>query len=156
MEIHSKLEIWAEWKEFLELFLIQNVEFVIVGAVALAAHGEPRWTGDLDVLIRPNEENAARVLNALEIFGFGGIGLTEKDFSTAGFTVQLGREPRRIDILTSISGVSIDEAFASKIEAELLELELPFLGRDELIRNKRATQRERDLRDAAVLERLKD
>jgi hypothetical protein len=131
-----------------------EVEFVIVGAHALAAHGLPRATGDLDVLVRPEPENAGRVYRALLAFGapLAAHGVTEADFCTPGTVYQIGLPPRRIDILTEISGVSFAEAWASRLELQILGGPLPFLGRNALIANKRAAGRPKDLVDAATLE----
>ena len=107
-------QLHPEWKEFLELLVSEKVDFVIVGGLAVAFHGRPRLTGDIDVFIRASDENAKRVLRALERFGFGSIGLKEKDFAVEGFTIQLGREPRRIDILTSISGANFAEVWEKR------------------------------------------
>jgi hypothetical protein len=95
-----------DFKELLELFSENSVEFVIVGAYALAVHGAPRFTGDLDPLVRPDSQNASRILRALDIFGFGSVGLQTRDFSELDQIIQLGVPPLRIDLLTSISGVS--------------------------------------------------
>ena len=98
-----------DFKELFELFNKHNVEYVIVGGYALAYHGAPRYTGDIDILINPTEDNAERVLEALGEFGFGALGLSVKDFTQPGQILQLGYPPSRIDILTSISGVDWNE-----------------------------------------------
>lgn len=145
------MELSQDLNELLELFLSRNVSFIVVGAHALAFHGVPRFTGDLDLLVEPREENARRIVDALEDFGFGGLGLSEEDFTTPDQVVQLGNPPSRVDILTSISGVSWEEAAAGANIGEIGSSSARFLGRSDLIRNKRATGRTQDLSD---LERL--
>ncbi|HXT50577.1 MAG TPA: hypothetical protein VN811_06015 [Thermoanaerobaculia bacterium] len=132
-----------------------EVVFVVVGAHALAVHGVPRATGDLDVLIRPSSENAARLVGALRAFGapLDAHGVSEHDFTSPGSVYQLGLPPRRIDLLTSLTGVDFDDAWASRVEVRIEELIVPFLGRDALLRNKRATAREKDLGDIELLSR---
>lgn len=147
-------ELNDDFRDLLQCLRDAGVEFVVVGAHALAAHGLPRATGHLDVLIRPEPENAARLHRALAMFGapLAAHGVTEADFCTPGAVYQIGLAPRRIDILTEISGVSFDDAWASRIELEVLGASPPFLGRDALIANKRAAGRPKDLVDAAALE----
>ena len=144
-----------DFRDLLDCFHEVGVEYVIVGAHALAAHQLPRATGDLDVLVRPSAENAARVHQALAQFGapLDAHGVTARDFAVAGTVYQLGLPPRRIDVLTSISGVTFDEAWAGRICVDLHGTSLAFLGREELLRNKRAAARPKDLADVAALER---
>jgi hypothetical protein len=131
------------------------VEFVIVGAHALALHGIPRSTGDMDVLVRPSTENAERVWRALVRFGapLASAGVRAGDFATPGVVYQIGLPPSRIDLLTEITGVSFDEAWASREPAVLDEVTVYFIGREALIRNKQATGRPKDLADVARLKR---
>jgi hypothetical protein len=120
---------------------------VLVGAFAVMYHSVPRTTIDIDILVRPAEWNAERVLAALRDFGFGSLPLTSEDFTTPGRVVQLGFEPNRIDILTTISGVGTDEIWAGRVAGRLEGVPVWFLGRDALIKNKRAAGRLKDLRD---------
>ncbi|KAB2896122.1 MAG: hypothetical protein F9K40_15090 [Kofleriaceae bacterium] len=131
-----------------------SAQFLIVGAHALAAHGLPRATGDLDVLVRPDAANASRVFRALAAFGapLEAHGVSASDFTTPGTIYQIGLPPRRIDILTEISGVSFDDAWSSRIELPVLGEPLAFLGREALIANKRAAGRPKDLADVLALE----
>ncbi len=145
--------------DFLDLlgeFVAAEVEFLVVGAHAMALHGVPRATGDLDLFVRPSEENAARVVGALRRFGAPvdshGVGVA--DLSCPGLVYQLGLPPRRIDLLTEISGVTFDEAWSARRELSVSGLVLPFLGLAELLRNKRATGREKDWADLRLLEKL--
>ena len=131
-----------------------GAEFIVVGAHAMAVHGVPRATGDLDVLVRPTIENAHRVLQALRLFGapVDAHGIRETDLATPGIVYQIGLPPRRIDILTEISGVSFDEAWATHVEVEISGIRAPFIGRQALLKNKRATGRDKDLVDARTLD----
>lgn len=134
-------------------FVDNDVEFLIVGAYALAAHGFPRTTGDIDLFVRPTPDNAARVFRALADFGapVAAHGVTQRDFEVADKVYQLGLPPRRIDILTSISGVSFDEAAADAIEGHLGPIKVRFIGRSAMARNKLASGRPKDLVDAELL-----
>ena len=147
-------ELNDDFRDLLHCLREASVDFMIVGAHALAAHGLPRATGDLDVLVRPEPENATRVYRALAAFGapLSVHGVTEADFCTLGTVYQIGLPPRRIDILTEISGVAFDDAWASRLELRVLGEPLSFLGREALITNKRAAGRPKDLVDVAALE----
>ena len=140
-----------EFKELLELFAANGIEFVVVGGYALAFHGAPRFTGDLDLFVRPDHENAKRILSALEEFGFGSMDLSEKDFESPSQIVQLGRPPVRVDIITSIDGVPWAEAWAGKTPGKCAEVPVFFVGRRDLIRNKKAVGRRQDLADLEAL-----
>ncbi len=142
-----------DFRDILSLLLEHEAEFIVVGAHAMAVHGAARATGDIDVLVRPSRPNAERVCSALQEFGaplrLHGVGPDE--LSTEGNVYQLGLPPRRIDILTRIDGVSFDEAWHGRVEVDASGLQLPFLGREELLRNKAATGRPKDLADIALL-----
>jgi len=144
-----------DFREMLEALIDAQVEFVIVGAHALAVHGLPRATGDIDVLVRPSPENAGRVMAALLAFGapVAAHGVTRGDFERPGNVYQIGLPPRRIDLLTEISGVSFDEAWGDRVLVERDGLSLPFLSREALLRNKDATGRDKDTLDAKLLRR---
>ncbi len=139
-------------REFLELLNSRGVDYVIVGAHSLAFHGRPRYTGDLDVLIRPTSDNAAKLVALLNEFGFVDSGFKTSDFTEPEKVIQLGCTPNRIDLLTSISGVSSEEAFATRVSGELDSIPVFILGRDALIRNKRAVGRPQDYADLDALE----
>jgi hypothetical protein len=141
-----------DWREFLELLNSRDVDYVIVGAQSLAFHGRPRHTGDLDILVRPTQENARRLLALLNQFGFEQSGFKETDFLQPEQIIQLGRAPSRIDLLTSLTGVTTDQAFDGKISAMIDGIPVFVLGKDALIRNKRAVGRPQDLADLAALE----
>jgi len=140
-------------REFIECLNSNKVEFLIVGALAVAWHGFPRYSGDIDFLVRPDRENAVRLMAALEQFGFGSLGITVDDLSVEEQVIQLGVEPNRIDLMTSISGLTFDEAWASRVHAVFDGIEVDCIGRDALIRNKRAAGRSKDVIDAEELDR---
>lgn len=137
--------------ELLECFNASRVRAIIVGAYALAFHGAPRMTGDLDLVVQPVAENAERVIEALTAFGFGSLGLSAKDFQQPEVVVQLGVPPLRVDLLTGISGVTWDEAWGGRVPAEFGGVPVAFLGLAELRRNKRAAGRQKDLADLEAL-----
>lgn len=141
------MELNRDFSEFIASFVAHDVAFLIVGGYAVALHGHPRYTKDLDVWIRRDPENARRIITALGDFGFGDVGLVADDFLESEIVIQLGREPSRIDLLTFVSGVEFDEAFGSRVVVDLGELQVPVIGRAELRRNKLATGRLRDLAD---------
>lgn len=143
-----------DFLDLLEAFAKAKVEFIVVGAHALAAHGVVRATGDLDVWVRPSTENAARVVTGLTTFGapLAQHGVRAADFAKAGPVYQMGLPPRRIDVLTQISGVEFAEAWADRTFVALRGEPVAFLGREALLRNKRAAARPKDLLDVDLLE----
>jgi hypothetical protein len=143
-----------DFRDLLAAFSSAGVAFVIVGAHAMAVHGVPRATGDLDVMVRPTADNALRVLAALRAFGapIAAHGVTADDFSREGTVYQMGVPPRRIDILTAISGVSFEDVWRDRASATVDGLTLDFIGRSTLIANKRAAARDKDLVDVRLLE----
>ena len=140
-----------DFQEFVELFLAHEVQFLIVGGYALAAHGHPRYTKDLDVWVWVDPANAERIIKALDDFGFGDLGLTADDFEQRDMVVQLGAEPNRIDILTYASGLEFSEAYANRVYFAVGGTQVPFISVEDLRRNKLATGRPRDIADAADL-----
>jgi hypothetical protein len=124
----------------------------VVGAYALAAHGNPRATGDIDLLVRPTAGNAARVWQAITAFGAPRSGVEDADFAVEDTIFQIGVAPRRIDLLTSITGVTFDQAWNARKAMRVGDLSFYVLGREELITYKRAAGRPKDLADAAWLE----
>lgn len=140
-----------DFQEFVELFVAHEVEFLVVGGYALAAHGHPRYTKDLDVWVRVGPENARRVLAAVEEFGFAGLGLTVEDFQASDSMIQLGHEPQRIDILTYASGLTFHDAYRNRVYVTVGDVEVPFLSPEDLRTNKLAAGRPRDIADAADL-----
>ena len=144
-----------DFRDILSEFAAAGVEFLLVGAYALAAHGVPRATGDIDLWVRCRPENAARIMLALTRFGAPLTEVTEEDFVRSGMVVQIGVTPRRIDLLTAIDGVEFDEAWRDRIEVEIDGLRVPVISREHLLRNKRATGRTKDAADARRLARRK-
>ncbi|MFZ0960069.1 MAG: DUF6036 family nucleotidyltransferase [Terriglobia bacterium] len=140
-----------DWRAFIESLNSHGVEYLVVGAVALAHHGFPRYTGDLDVLVRNSPGNASRLESALANFGFAALGLKAADFVDSYRVVQLGVPPGRIDILTSLTGVTFDQAWAGRVEAVIEGIRVSFIGREALILNKRITGRARDKADLEAL-----
>lgn len=145
------MEVQSDFKELLELFNSHRVEYLITGGYALAYHGAPRYTGDIDLYVKPDSENAKNIIMALEEFGFGSLELKKEDFVEEGQIIQLGRPPVRVDIITSISGVNWDEAFAGKVEGTCSDVPVNFVGRKQFVKNKRATGRTKDLADLEAL-----
>jgi hypothetical protein len=143
--------IHNDFKELLELFNKHKVEYLIVGGYALAFHGAPRFTGDIDLFVRPDWQNAKRILAALDDFGFGSLNLSQDDFSTAGNVVQLGVPPVRVDIITSVTGVTWEKADTGKVPGRYGDTPVFFISREGLITNKRAVGRAKDLADIEAL-----
>ena len=152
------MEIRNDFKELLELFSVRSpqdnkhkVEYLIVGGYALAFHGAPRFTGDIDLFVRPVRENAKRILAALNDFGFGSLDLSEDDFAIPGKIIQLGVPPIRIDIITKISGVSWEKAESGKAPGSYGQTSVCFISREDFIANKRTTGRKKDAADIEAL-----
>lgn len=143
-----------DYKEILQLLFEAKVDFLLVGAYALAAHGYPRSTGDIDIWINPTPTNAKKVYQALIKFGAPLFDLTAEDLHQLGNVFQIGIAPRRIDILTGISGVEFAEAKEDFIRLELYGMELPFISLEKLIINKEASGRDKDLIDLKNLRKL--
>jgi hypothetical protein len=141
-----------DFRDMLSALCDEKVEFLLVGAYALAAHGLPRATGDMDIWIRCSDANAGRVWNALQRFGAPLFDLTVENLQTPGTVFQIGIVPRRIDILTSIDGVLFDEAWNQRKIVTLEGLTVAVISRDHLVQNKKAAGRPKDLADVAWLE----
>ena len=144
-----------DFLDLLAALVRAEARFLVVGAHAMAAHGVPRATGDLDVWVQANPENAARVWDALIEFGapVRALGLSKADLMAPGVVFQMGEPPVRIDLLTSITGVDFDDAWSTRSVHRVGTLHVPFLGRTALLDNKRATGRSKDLADVEILER---
>ena len=144
-----------DFKDFIELLNQRNVDYMIVDAHALAFHGRPRHTGDLDIWIKPSNENADKLVAVLDDFGFGSLGLTKSDFLKENYVTQLGYPPLRIDILNAISGVEFDDAYSNKVAGNIDDLNVNFISIAEFIQNKEASGRKKDLGDIAALKKQK-
>jgi hypothetical protein len=141
-----------DFVEMLSALSAARAEVLVVGAHALAAHGRPRATGDLDLWVRATPDNAERVWTALARFGAPLGDLTKGDLATPEIVFQIGQPPCRIDVLTAIDGITFDEAWPRRLTIAIEDLEVPVLGREDLLANKRATARPQDLADVAWLE----
>jgi len=141
-----------DFKEFIESLNNNQVRYLIIGGYAVALHGHPRYTKDLDVWIDRTPKNAERVVSALAEFGFGSLGLTVDDFLEAGQIVQLGYPPSCIDILLTLKGVEFDACYMRKVVEKGDETAVYFIHLDDLLANKRAVGRHQDLADVALLE----
>jgi hypothetical protein len=147
-----KLSLDPDWHEFLCALIDHRVRFVVVGGLAVAAHAEPRFTKDLDVLVEATIANGERLVHALHAFGFGAVAPAPSELGKPGPGWILGRAPKRIDILTKIAGVSFARAWAHRVHARLdAKRRVPIIGRRELLAAKRAAGRPQDLADAAAL-----
>ncbi len=145
------MEVQPDFRDLLALLNEHKVEYLIVGGYALAFHGAPRYTGDIDIFVRPHPENARRVHQALSAFGFQFPNLTVEDFLKPSRVVQLGVPPVRVDLITSLTGVSWEEADASKEQGHFGDVPVHYIGRKQYIANKRATGRRKDLADIEAL-----
>lgn len=143
-----------DFKDLLSEFSAKSVEFLIIGAHALAAHGHVRATKDLDVWVRPTPENAPRVVEALRAFGAPLGEVTVTDFSSPGITFQIGVEPVRIDVITEIDGVEFEGAWGRRVQKSYDGLSVGVISVDDLIANKKATGRLQDLADIEALQKL--
>lgn len=145
------MDIQTDFKEWLASLNNNGVNYLIAGAYALAHHGVPRATGDLDIYVEPTPENARRLMKALDQFGFGSLGIKEDDFVKPEHVIQLGMPPVRIDLLTSLSGIEWAFAWRNKVKGAYGGVPAHFLGRETLVTNKRATGRTQDLADLEAL-----
>jgi predicted nucleotidyltransferase len=146
-------ELSSDLREFIHLLNTRHVKYMIVGAWALAFHARPRYTGDLDVFVECGSDNAISLMEVIQDFGFGGTGIERADFQQPDYVIQLGRAPNRIDLLTGISGVSFEEAWANRVTASISGLDVAIISRKHLIQNKRAANRAKDRADIELLEK---
>lgn len=144
-------KLQSDLSEFIELLNSRRVEYLVVGGHAVAFHGHPRLTGDVDFFLRNTRQNGERVLAVLKEFGFGALALSVDDLTVPNRIVQLGRPPNRIDLLTSISGVSFDDAWPTRVVGDLGGHAVNFIGRDALLKNKMASDRDKDRLDVKKL-----
>ncbi len=147
------MHLSKDLREFIELLNANGVEYLVVGAFAVAWHGHPRFTADIDFLIRPASGNANLVVKTLREFGFESLGIDAKDLSLADQIIQLGVKPNRIDLITSIAGISFDEAWEGRVPGSIDGVPVSYIGREALIRNKESTGRLQDASDAEALRR---
>ncbi len=145
------MKLDPDLREFIELLNARKVRYLIVGAIALSYHGRPRYTGDIDFFVEPSPENAALLTQILDEFGFANIGVNTEDFTAPDQVVQLGFEPHRMDLMTSISAVTFEEAWGTREYGNLDGLRVPFISKELLKRNKAAVGRTQDLADIEYL-----
>ncbi len=145
------MDVQQDFRDLLELYNKHKVDYIIVGAYALGFHGAPRYTGDLDVFVQPDPINARSIMQALHEFGFGSVGLTAADFEEEGKIIQLGFPPVRIDIITSITGISWKQARSGRVKGPFGDLMVYYIGRDDFIANKKALGRKKDIADLEAI-----
>jgi hypothetical protein len=145
------MKISPDFKELLELLNSHKVDYLVVGSYALAFHGAPRFTGDIDLLVKPESSNAKHILEALADFGFGSLNLSEADFTGPENVIQFGVPPNRVDIMTSLTGVSWEKANSGRVKGAFDETIVYFISREDLIANKSALGRKKDLADIEAL-----
>lgn len=141
-----------DFEEFIGLLNSHQVNYLVVGGYALAFHGRPRHTGDLDIWIEVSDDNAQRMLQVLKDFGLASLGLEKDDFLKEGYVTQIGYPPLRIDILNTIDGVSFREAYENRQLTNLQGLQVTYIGLEEFIKNKLAAGRARDLSDVKEIQ----
>ena len=141
------MDLEKDLREFVELLNALNVRYLVVGAFAVAYHGYPRYTADIDLFIERSEDNAERLVQVIEKFGFGDLNLSADDFLQEDQVIQLGIAPSRIDLLTFLSGVSFKEAWSTREHGEINGLMVPFISKEMLKQNKAASGRTQDLAD---------
>ena len=141
------MKINKDFEEFFGLLNKNNVEYLIVGGYAYAIHAEPRFTKDIDIFLRISDLNASAIIQTLRDFGFGELDISKQDFLKKNQIIQLGYPPNRIDLLTSISGITFEEAWKNKVSGKFGEVPVFFIGKEELKKNKKATGRKSDLND---------
>lgn len=140
-----------DYEDLLKLFNRHKVRYCVVGAFAVALYAIPRYTKDLDILIEPGLRNARRIIKALKSFGFGSLALQEEDFCREGCVIQLGYEPVRIDLLTSIGGVNFQEVWKNRKRIGYGGIRAAFIGKKELMKSKKASGRKQDKADLEMM-----
>ncbi len=144
------------FQDFLGLLEKHHVEYVIVGGYAVGVHGFPRYTGDMDVFVGISGQNAGRIVDVFNEFGFGTLGLKASDFLEPDTVVEVGREPIKIQVLTGIDGVTFERCRSDRIMVNISGLQVPFIGLESLLANKAASPRSKDRTDLEELTRLRE
>lgn len=145
----------SNFREFIQSLNANGVKYLVVGGFAVAYHGYPRYTKDIDFWIWASPENAPRMLEAIRDFGFGTLGLTKEDFLNSANIVQIGQEPNRIDLILDLEGLDFEECFQQRIEAIFEGVTIHFIDLHNLIKSKQAAGRRKDLADVEELEKQK-
>jgi predicted nucleotidyltransferase len=143
-----------DFEDFVKLLNQNHVAYMIVGGYALAFHGKPRHTGDLDIWIQNSDDNSDKLVNVIKEFGLGSLGLTKADFLQEGYVTQIGYPPLRIDILNSIDGVNFDDAFQNKLLINIDGLDINYIGLKDFIDNKIASGRSQDIVDLKEIKKI--
>lgn len=146
-------ELYSDWIEFVEAMLHEQVRFMIIDGHAVSAHGHPRYTEDLDLFVEMSDDNADRILRALVRFFGTNVGFKKEDFITPDKVVMIGEVPYRVDLLTTIAGVSFEDAFPQRKNLPFGGITAPFIGVDDLLTNKKAAGRPKDIGDVGELMR---
>ncbi len=150
------MELDKDFKEFIELLNAHNVQYLVIGGYAVNFHGYPRYTKDIDFWLWMTDDNIEKLLQVIQDFGFGSLGLDKSDFSDADNIIQLGYEPYRIDLLMDVNGVDFEECYNRRIDGEIDDIQVKFLSINDLIIAKKNAGRLQDLADAEQLEKLKN
>ena len=143
-----------DFEDFVKLLNKHQVDYMVVGGYALAFHGKPRHTGDLDIWINSSEANAEKLVLAIKEFGLPSLGLTKSDFMQDGYVTQIGYPPLRIDILNTIDGVKFEDAFPNKLFVDVNGIEVKYIGLKEFIENKTASGRSQDIADLKEIKNI--
>ena len=143
-----------DFEDFIKLLHRHQVDYMVVGGYALAFHGKPRHTGDLDIWINSSEANAEKLVNAIHEFGLASLGLTKNDFIQEGYVTQIGYPPLRIDILNTIDGVKFEEAFLNKLQVDVNGTGINYIGLKDFIDNKTASGRSQDIADLKEIKKI--
>ncbi len=149
------VNVSRDFKEFLELLNVHKVKYLIVGGYAVAFHSRPRYTDDIDLWIEADRNNAEKVLNVLQDFGFPVESLTTEELSQNNKIIQLGLPPHRIDIITSIDGVSFNHAFENRVNGKFADVPVWFISLEDILVNKRSSGREKDRADVQWIEKYR-
>jgi predicted nucleotidyltransferase len=144
-----------DFEDFVKLLNKHQVDYLVVGGYALAFHGKPRHTGDLDIWINSSESNAEKLVNVIHEFGLASLGLTKFDFMQEGYVTQIGYPPLRIDILNTIDGVKFENAYPNKLLVDVNGIEVRYIGLKEFIENKTASGRSQDIADLIEIKNIK-
>lgn len=143
-----------DFLEFIGYLDEEKVDYLVIGGYAVGLHGFPRYTGDIDFFVAVSDENSNSLLRVFDRFGFGNIGIEKEDFLKEDHVVEIGREPRKIQVLTGIDGVTFEECRKGMVETEISGRMVKFIGKEDLIRNKAASGRAKDLIDVGELNKL--